>query len=179
MAAKCQRSRNIPTVAEGPLRCGTRGPGAWEQQGGTRAPDASFCDWERPNIAFTIHAGKECHQAVLALCWVKPSAGASHGHTWPAMHFCVVLLCAIYLQPLIEGSLRGHLKAGSAPALKRAYFVSWLVSGSGRIGCCRIGSAWEQCWGRSSVAAPSPSAAKPPVHQTTAVRSVALYCGEL
>lgn len=47
MAEKCQRSRNIPKVAEGPLRCGRKGSGAWEQQEGMGATDTSFCDWGR------------------------------------------------------------------------------------------------------------------------------------
>lgn len=95
---------------------------------------------------FTVRAGQGCHGAVLALCQVKASAGAGRAAStlaWPAMHFCVVPLRAISAQLLIQGLLWGHLKAGSAPAFKGAYFVSWLVSGSGRIGCCRIGSAWE------------------------------------
>lgn len=133
------------------------------------------------NTITTIHARKGCHQAVLNLCWIKPSAGANHAAgtlSWLTMHFCVVQLRAIYLQPLTEGLLWGHLKAGRAPSLKPVYFVSWLMSGS-RTGCCRIGSAWEGHWGWGSAAAPAPSAVKPPDHQTMAVCTVALYCGEL
>lgn len=72
---------------------------------------------KKPNVIFTVQVGKRYHRAVLALRRVKPSAGAGHATItlpWPAMHFCVVLLCAFCWQPLIKGSLQGHLQAGNA-----------------------------------------------------------------
>ena len=74
---------------------------------------------KRPNITFTIQAGKGCCWAVLAPRNIKPSAGAGCATimlTWPVMHFCEVLPCTVYLQPLIEGSLGNRLKGGNAPA---------------------------------------------------------------
>lgn len=136
--------------------CGWRTPEVWNENawslGAAKGNKGIWCLLQlgkSSSIAFTIHAGKVCHWAVLSLYWVKPSSGVHHATSTlakPVMHFCVVLPWAIYSQTLIKVLLWDHLKAGSVPALKRAYFVSWLVSGSGRVGCCRTGSAWEKCW---------------------------------
>lgn len=174
--AKFQISRDILKVAEGPLRDDRRGPGAWKQQGEMRALDAPFCDWERdptpPSPSMQGRDATGSAGSVLAQdkCW-----GCSwHPAALQVVSFHTILLLAIHSQLLTEGLLQAHLKAESPAALKSSSFVSWSVSGSGRAGFCRIAPTWEQHCGWDSAAAPSPSAAKPPVHPTMAVRSVVL-----
>lgn len=109
MAAKCQRPRNIPKVAEGPLGCGRRGPEAWEQQGGTRAPDASFCDWERDPTLRNLH---------------RPGrAGVSRGSAGsvPGQGKCWGRSCRQHPRMACDALLRGaaacHLRAAPDPGI--------------------------------------------------------------
>lgn len=153
-------------MAEGLLRSGRRRPGAWENRRRTRASDASFCHWKRH---VTSSSPSIQGRRVTSQCWLcagssqvlgpvmlpAPLRGSQCTSAW---YSCMLSTCSPWLRDCY-----GVISKRRAPSLKPVCFVSWLVSGS-RIGCCRIGSAWEQHWGWGSAAAPAPSAVKPPDH---------------